>query len=488
MGIRLFRLSVLAISAIAIGGLAASADAAGAGAPRSIGFKAPTLFPDFSPGTHDYTVRCDDQPVKVRLHASGPWRVAVDHHRFRRGEFDQTIPLRSGETFVVTTIRRGRPALHHFHVRCLPKEFPGYRFIHQGPVHLGFFSVDASFFIPYPLRYSIIFDRHGVPIWWRHTTARDTRVLPGGNVLWFQRKMNRWEVHRLDGSLVRVLPAVDLTADPHDLQPLGNGDYLVGAYVTEHHVDTSAYGGSSDADVLNTELQQVTPGGELAWDWSSKGHISLAETGRWWPHVTSHAENGYDALHWNSIEPDGGSVIASFRNLDAVYKIDKTSGAIVWKLGGTTTPESLGVKGDPRHYTFGGQHDARLLSDGSLTVFDDRTELPNEVPRAVHYRINERNGTAKLLESISDRAVPASSCCGSARRLRNGSWLVDWGRNPTKQGVSNGVGAYEPNGRRAFLLSFRQTASYRAEPVANGGLTARELREGMRAMCRAGCG
>ena len=31
------------------------------------------------------------------------------------------------------------------------------------------------------------------------------------------------------------------------------------------------------------ELQQVSPNGQLLWDWKSQDHISLAETGRWWP-------------------------------------------------------------------------------------------------------------------------------------------------------------------------------------------------------------
>ena len=68
-------------------------------------------------------------------------------------------------------------------------------------------------------------------------------------------------------------------------------------------------------------------------------------------------------------------MIASFRHLDAVYKISKSTGKIVWKLGGTTTPKSLTVKDDPRAYTLGAQHDARLLPDGTLTVFDNRTNL-----------------------------------------------------------------------------------------------------------------
>jgi hypothetical protein len=488
MGRRVKPLAIAA-SMLALGG-ALSMDTAAAAAPdRPMGFKIATLFPRFSPAIHDYAVRCHGGRAVVRLHARGKWRVAVGTDRLRSGDRRRVVAMGAGDAFVVTTERNKYSRLRRYHVRCLPSDFPAYRFARRpGRADPKYFSVDASFFIPYGKRYSIIFDNHGVPVWWFHTTARDSRVLPDGNILWFQRSANRWEVRRLDGTLVRALPAIGRTADPHDVQILANGDYLLGAEVTKSHVDTSRYGGSRNGDVLTTELQEVTPSGKLAWDWSSQGHISLSETGRWWPHVIRHDEHGYDTQHWNSIEPDGGAVIASFRNLDAVYKINKQTGQIAWKLGGTRTPRSLEVKGDPRRQTFGGQHDARLLPDGTLTAFDDRTELANEKPRAVRYRINERARTATLLSSITEREVPVSTCCGSARRLQNGSWLIDWGRNPTREGPSNAVGGYTPNGTRTFLLSFGSTASYRAEPVPKRALSARALRRGMRAMCRSGCG
>jgi hypothetical protein len=184
---------------------------------------------------------------------------------------------------------------------------------------------------------------------------------------------------------------------------------------------------------------------------------------------------GYDIVHWNSIEPDGNSVIASFRNLDAIYKIDKATGDIVWKLGGTTTPESLTVKDDPRGVTLGAQHDARLLTDGTLTAFDNRTNLNNHQPRAVRFRINESDRTATLLESITDPQVTGSNCCGSARRLGNGDWLIDWGQNKP-------IGGYAPDGRRTFLLRLDSTFSYRAEPVRSGAVSMQELRQGMNAI------
>ena len=168
-------------------------------------------------------------------------------------------------------------------------------------------------------------------------------------------------------------------------------------------------------------------------------------------------------------------MIASFRHFDAVYKIRKSTGEIVWKLGGTKHPQEPEVQGDPRSYTFGAQHDARLLPDGTLTVFDNRTSLPNPRPRAVRFRIDAAAGTATLLQSITDPAVPVSYCCGSARRLGTGDWLVGWGKN-------NPIGGYGPNGQRTFLLDFNSDWSYRAEPVPAGAVSAQDLRQGMDAM------
>ena len=81
-------------------------------------------------------------------------------------------------------------------------------------------------------------------------------------------------------------------------------------------------------------------------------------------------------------------------------------------------------------------------------MFDNRTNLGTP-PRAVRFRIDEQAGTATLLQSITDPNVPVSDCCGSARRLANGDWLIDWG-----QAKNHPIGGYKPNGQRTFLLTF----------------------------------
>jgi Arylsulfotransferase (ASST) len=467
------RLAVVATSAIVIIGLfSAAAGAEAAPSPGQVGFSTPTLFPTFGPNIYDYVVRCYNQPVTVQGHTSEGWEAAIGNHPFRSGDFSEVVPLGAGQAFTITVRDVGRTQLYRYYVRCLPGNFPQYTYTRYGPVSPKYFSVD-----PRDSGYAIIFDDHGVPVWWYHGSAYATRVLPSGNVLWSS--AGGWAIHRLTGSLVRNLRGVGVSTDAHDLRLAANGDHLVGAYVKQSHVDTRPYG-PSDASVINAELQEVSPDRNLLWDWKSQRHISLAETpGRWWPDQPP--PGGYDLVHWNSIEPVGGSVIASFRTLDAVYKIEKSTGRIVWKLGGTSTSKSLTVEQDPRPYTFGGQHDARLLPDGTLTVFDNRSYLGDQAagqaPRAVRYRIDEQTGTATLLESISDPTVPVSACCGSARRVGGGDWLIDWG-------LPRVIGGYKPNGERTFRLTFNQnrTFSYRAEPVPFGALSPQDLRQAMNAV------
>ncbi|MGH2976214.1 MAG: arylsulfotransferase family protein [Solirubrobacterales bacterium] len=469
---RLVVLSACALTTVL--GLAGAADASPP-PPGSVSFSTPTQFPKFRPGIYDYVVRCNDGPVTVSGHAAGGWRLAVGNQTFHGGDFSQNVALRAGKAF--TAIAKSGPSLYRYHVRCLPDGFPDYTFTHDGPASPKLFSVDEAF-VPAPSkRYSMVFNRHGVPVWWRRAPAWDSRVLPNGSLLWWNASALVFQTHDLEGGLlVNGMNTVGQQANPHDIQFTGGGDYLAGAYVTQGGVDTSAYGGASDASVSNAELQEVSSDGQLLWDWKSQDHISLSETGHRWPWVIHHSGlGGYDVVHWNSIEDDGNSVIASFRNLDAVYKINKQTGDIVWKLGGTHTPQSLDVKGDPRGATLGAQHDARLLPDGTLTVFDNRTNLQDHQPRAERFRINESTGTATLIESIADPEISGSNCCGSARRLGSGDWLIDWGQNRP-------IGGYRPSGKRTFLLTLDSTFSYRAEPVPSGAVSIQDLRQAMDAI------
>ena len=220
-------------------------------------------------------------------------------------------------------------------------------------------------------------------------------------------------------------------------------------------------------------MEELAPNGTVVWSWDAMDHIPIAETDPQWRNVVSNGS--YDAYHWNSIDPTGTGFILSFRHLDAVYNVDQTTGNVVWKLGGSPRPESLAIQNDGVFTSgsgFGGQHDARLLSDGTVTVHDDGTGR-SRPPRAVHYQIDTTAHTASLLDQLSDPLVPASPCCGSARELPGGNWVMGWGGTNTATEMA-------PDGTREFLL---QVASgiglYRVIPISPGVLDRGALRAGM---------
>jgi hypothetical protein len=257
---------------------------------------------------------------------------------------------------------------------------------------------------------------------------------------------------------------------------------VIGAQVVRGGVDTTSVGGSANSSVIDVAIQEQTPAGDLVFSWNSGDHTTVAETGRWWNFPLLDPQP-YDISHWNSVEYDGPYMYLSFRHLDAVYKVDRRTGQVVWKLGGTQTPQSLEVVGDPRgDYPLGGQHDARVLPDGTISIFDNSTGLADPA-RVVRYRIDEQARTATLVEEIVDPTIPFSLCCGSARKLSSGDWLVSWGGLAEVAGdfarTFGSVDGYDDRGRLLFELITPNRFTYRAIPVPEGLLGAARLRDAM---------
>jgi Arylsulfotransferase (ASST) len=359
-----------------------------------------------------------------------------------------------------------------------PGDFPEYEFQRAAKPAAPFYLVAPE--TESAGRYVAVFDRRGVPVWWYEAKASpfDAKVLPDGTFTWNHYyggafstdPRSAYELRRADGRLVGRLRTVGGVTDNHDLQPTPDGNYLLLSYRKRAAVDASAVNGDASATVYDGVVQKLTRRGKLLWEWSTAGRIGLEETGRWWADL----EEPYDIVHINAVEPlAGGDFLISLRNTDAVYRVDRPSGRIVWKLGGSPTPESLAVAGDPLGaYPLGAQHDVRLRPDGAITVFDNGTAL-GRPPRAVRYRID--GNTATLTAEITDAEVGASPYTGSAR-LAHGRWLISWGGHPL-------VAEYRRDGTRVFGLTFSAPYSYRAIAI-DGELTRRELRRGMDAMAR----
>ena len=92
------------------------------------------------------------------------------------------------------------------------------------------------------------------------------------------------------------------------------------------------------------------------------------------PQVTT--AGNVDYFHLNSIGVDlDGDLLVSARHTSTVYKVDRKTGQIKWRLGGKQSDFTLGPGA-----AFNYQHDVRRHADGTLTIFDNGASLP--APRA----------------------------------------------------------------------------------------------------------
>jgi hypothetical protein len=438
----------------------------------------PPLSPRFAQSVPDYTVRCASGSVKVSAEVPPGHAVSIDGGERASGTVERDVPLRAGQAFPIVV----DSATHY--VRCAPSDLPKWRVERHGkPVSQWIaFSPTEREKPPRGAPYSVIADSHGVPVWWAKAagaTPLDATVLPDGSVAWARLggpfSQTWWDHVALDGSELPRLNTVGEGADHHDLQVLPNGNRLMIAYRRRDHVDLRRLGGPRDATVYDGEVQELTPAGELVWSWSTEGHVKLSETASWRFRKTDLEVDGkpaFDLIHMNSVQYVGGDLVFSGKNVNAVYRVRRSDGRILWKLGGTERPESLKVRRDPHaDAPLDAQHDARMHPDGTLSVHDNGTFGHDRLPRVVRYRIRGR--TATLVQTIKDRRVGHSYCCGGAQRLRDGRWLIAWGASSIIEEVRR-------NGKPVLALTLPgKLFSYKAQSVAPGVLTRDALREGM---------
>ena len=494
-----FRFAVAVCLIVIAGGTLTGVSGRGATGQRTQVWFDGFLYPDFQPAITDYVVRCPDNRVGLHADAASGHQLELDGRRTT--QLDTELALRAGRKIVLVDRLEGGAKRYFF--RCLPSDFPRWGFDSLRPAAADFYST-AFRRGPSDLRreynratterteWIVIFDRNGVPVWWFEpgVEALGGEVVDGSRVVWARRTKRGYgarrsivhEIRHLNGTLGQTVSSPALLTDHHEFNLTPTGTYI-DSYEPRHGLDLTSWGGPAEAWTMEGYVELLR-GGEVIWSWSTEGQIDLAETAPEW--VARMSANPlelnpggtpvFDRAHLNSIEPYGDWVIVSLRHTNAVYAIDRHSGEIAWKLGGSHRPESLTVIGDPYgQRTFGGQHDARMLADGTLTVYDNRS-LQGERPRAVRFAIDPLTRTATLLEQVADPLVGESSCCGSARRDPAGNWLVYWGDTPW-------VSEIALSGAINFRLRLPGRA-YRVYPVADGLLGHQSLRRAMDSMAR----
>ena len=220
----------------------------------------------------------------------------------------------------------------------------------------------------------------------------------------------------------RIEMANGYEMDAHEFELTDRGTALVMAYVPVRW-DTSAVGGRKDGIVEDNVIQEIdVKTGALLFEWHALGSIGLGESYRPAP---KKAGQFHDPFHFNSIQltPDGDYLVSA-RHTSALYKIDAATGEIVWRLGGKRSDFKLGAGA-----RFNLQHDARMLDDGTVSLFDNVTEDVKEegrLSRGLVLQLDEKAMEASVAREYTHPGV-ISGTQGSMQTLGGSKAFVGWG-------------------------------------------------------------
>ncbi len=425
------------------------------------------------PGQPDHTVHCPEGGGQVRIAAlAAPGAMVSVAGSTPAASVDVSLPMAIDSIISIDTIAPGG-TVRSF-LRCLPPDFPALSATGVSPTPGWYRATSLT-----PTAFAFILDEYGVPVWYKRMSFPGVGLYADGphGLAWrawtgggFPTEAAQLGMERraLDGSLVGTITLPGEAVDWHEFVRLPNGNAMVVVYARETlpvpttRACTDSFGVARQATVVvNGDIVEVNPAGDEVWRWRSDQHVADSEntfplcfdldpgSGEVW---------GLDLLHINALDVfPNGDLLVTARHFDAVMRVDRVTGNVVWKLGGTPPLQGvdLAILEDPR----GGPvtpHDGRVLPNGNVTMHDNRLGAAQPTSRAVEYSIG--TSTATLVWSFS--ATFTAGTLGSVRRLGDGSTVIGWGT-----GTSPWFEQILADGTEALTISVPPGLNiYRAEP------------------------
>ena len=285
-------------------------------------------------------------------------------------------------------------------------------------------------------------DHNGEIVWNYQSDARisDVEPLSNGNFAFVTTDNRATEIDVLGNRVghwyaadrprgeADAIPIPTLTMH-HEIDELSNGNLIVMG--TELREYDNWYTSETDPDaprnrerVMGDVIVEFTRDGKVVWVWKALDHLDPYRIGyetftNYW--INRGFPGARDWSHGNGFFHDerDDSLLISFRMQDAVVKVDRKTGEIVWILGDHSgwplhlQPKLLTPEGEMSWFYH--QHMPQITSNGTLLLFDNRTfsARPFAPPlrpaqtwtRAVEYAINEETRSVKQLWSSEGQAM-----------------------------------------------------------------------------------
>lgn len=309
-------------------------------------------------------------------------------------------------------------------------EAPGYTFL--GP---GAGAAQAG---------PLLLDNEGDPVWFQPiprslwlTNFRTSEYRGQPVLTWWEGKMTREGYGQGEGVIVdssyrevaRVRAGNGRQMDMHEFMVTPQGTALFVCYPDKVPSDLSSQGGPRDAAIQMSVIQEVDiQSGRVLLEWRSLDHVPLEES-------YQHPAGVYDYIHVNSIGVAAdGNLLVSARCTWTVYKLDRRTGAVIWRLGGKRSDFPLDSDA-----LFSWQHDARQPTASTITLFDDAAgwfddgdgeTVTESQSRGVVLEVDEQSRKAQLARSYRHPRPLLASSMGSFQTLPDGNVVIGWGSEP----------------------------------------------------------
>jgi len=187
----------------------------------------------------------------------------------------------------------------------------------------------------------------------------------------------------------------------HEIRPYGEEGhllYLVDVKACEHPYSSGAV------------MEYDRAADKVVWQWAICEHYTPAELKSDWSH-----------LNTAEVFPGGQALLVSSRNQDALLKVDRATGEVLWKVGQQGDFE-LGYGAD-----FYRQHAPEIQPDGHILLFDNGLKGVRDYSRALELAYDEVSGTAWRVWEYRAEPDVFAPIWGDADRLPNGNTLITFG-------------------------------------------------------------
>jgi hypothetical protein len=207
--------------------------------------------------------------------------------------------------------------------------------------------------------------------------------------------------------------------------------------------------------VLIDKIVQVDPNGNVLWSWDTNNYIPLSEASTFNETSIINGQTVEDFTHCNSLDwqYNDSVIYLNVRNINTFYKINQTTGKLIWACGEFGNFTLLGTNGQPVPSLWYHCHDVKEVAPDVFTLFDNdynNNTNPNDChSRMVELTLNETSMTAYVNWSWEAPTAYWNSYAGATLILPNGDYLGDFG-DPTHQFPQNAP--YNFNNTGAVLV------------------------------------